>query len=180
MSEQYRSTSPIPTQYRSTSPTPILCRSCVGPTPFCSETSPTSFQRARLGPTSFRHRGSVVWPGGSRRREVVLGGYGCVPGRPEPTHRGSHSPSLLLHRHHDSRRTCPSTDRGACSTCSRREARCLSHRRRRRRRRRRRCCYRRRHTGATRRPAIVTRSPHRHRTRRCGAAERQPTAPPSP
>ena len=81
MSEQYRSTSPTPTQcrssigaplrlrycsdmvsekYRSTSPTPILCRSCVGPTWFCSETSPTSFQRARLGPTSFRHRGSVV------------------------------------------------------------------------------------------------------------------------
>ena len=49
-------------QYRSTSPTPIPCRSCVGPTPFCSETSPTSFRIAVLGPTSFRHRGSVVHP----------------------------------------------------------------------------------------------------------------------
>ena len=83
VSERYRSTSPTPTwcrssigaplrlrycsdtvseKYRSSSPTPILCRSRVGPTPFCSETSPTSFQMARLGPTSFRHRGSVVHP----------------------------------------------------------------------------------------------------------------------
>ena len=37
-------------------------RSCVGPTPLCSETSPTSFRMAVLGPTSFRHRGSVVRP----------------------------------------------------------------------------------------------------------------------
>ena len=35
-------------------------RSSVGPTPFCSETSPTSFRIAKHGLTSFRHRGSVV------------------------------------------------------------------------------------------------------------------------
>ena len=46
--------------FRSISPTPIRCRSSVGPTPFCSDTSPTSFQMARLGPTSFRDRGNVV------------------------------------------------------------------------------------------------------------------------
>ena len=59
VSEWYRSTSPNPRLlrhisewYRSTSPTPIPCRSRVGPTLFCSDTSPTRFTRNDIVSTS--------------------------------------------------------------------------------------------------------------------------------